>query len=108
MDNTQSKGHLYDSSYGSYDSLYESQLESSYKETSKKNNEYIDLDEWLSYAILFGLYSCEYYVIFGIAVILAIVFNGYGYLSYWRVEEKYNDYLIHELSTPQPNPDTKR
>jgi hypothetical protein len=42
MDNTQSKGHLYDSSYGSYDSLYESQLESSYKEKSKKNNEYID------------------------------------------------------------------
>ena len=62
---------------------------------------FIFLDEWLSYLILFVLYSCEYYVIFGIAVILAILFNGYGYLSYWRVEEKYNDYLINKLSNKE-------
>jgi hypothetical protein len=67
---------------------------------------FIFLDEWLSYLILFGLYWCEYYVIFGIAVILAIVFNGYGYFSYWRVEEKYNDYLIDKLSIERDNEDT--
>ena len=58
----------------------------------------------LSYLILFGLYYSEYYVIFGIAVILAILFNGYGYLSYWRVEEKYNDYLINKLSNEHVSP----
>ena len=65
---------------------------------------FIFLDEWLSYLILFGLYYSEYYVIFGIAVILAILFNGYGYLSYWRVEEKYNDYLINKLSNEHVSP----
>ena len=59
---------------------------------------FIFLDEWLSYLILYYLYSSGYYVIFVIAVILAILFNGYGYLSYWRVEEKYNDYIIDKLS----------
>ena len=58
---------------------------------------FIFLDEWLSYLLLYYLYSSEYYFIFGVAVILSILFNGYGYLSYWRVEEKYNDYLIEEL-----------
>ena len=58
---------------------------------------FIFLDEWLSYLLLYYLYSSEYYFIFGVAVILAILFNGYGYFSYWRVEEKYNDYLIEEL-----------
>jgi len=62
---------------------------------------FIFLDEWLSYLILYYLYSSGYYVIFVIAVILAILFNGYGYLSYWRVEEKYNDYLIEELYNSQ-------
>ena len=58
---------------------------------------FIFLDEWLSYLLLYYLYYSKYYFIFGVAVILAILFNGYGYLSYWRVEEKYNDYLIEEL-----------
>ena len=58
---------------------------------------FIFLDEWLSYLLLYYLYSSEYYSIFGISVILAILFNGYGYVSYWRVEEKYNDYLIENL-----------
>ena len=40
----------------------------------------------------------EYYVIFGIAVVLAVIFNGYGYLSYWKVEEKYNDFLVNQLT----------
>ena len=62
---------------------------------------FIFLDEWLSYLILYYLYSSGYYVIFVIAVILAILFNGYGYLSYWRVEEKYNDYLIDRLCNLQ-------
>jgi len=62
---------------------------------------FIFLDEWLSYLILYYLYSSGYYVIFVIAVILAILFNGYGYLSYWRVEEKYNDYLIDKLCNLQ-------
>ena len=58
---------------------------------------FIFLDEWLSYAILYILYSSEYYVVFGFAVIYAIVCNGYGYHSYLRVEETYNDYLIKRL-----------
>ena len=58
---------------------------------------FIFLDEWLSYAILYSLYSSGYYVIFGFAVIFAIACNGYGYHSYWRVEETYNDYLIKRL-----------
>ena len=58
---------------------------------------FIFLDEWLSYLLLYYLYSSGYYAIFGLAVILAILFNGYGYVSYWRVEEKYNDYLIENL-----------
>ena len=62
---------------------------------------FIFFDEWLSYLILYYLYSSGYYVIFVIAVILAILFNGYGYLSYWRVEEKYNDYLIDKLCNLQ-------
>ena len=40
----------------------------------------------------------EYYVIFGIAVVLAVIFNGYGYLSYWKIEEKYNDFLVNQLT----------
>ena len=59
---------------------------------------FIFLDEWLSYLLLFILYYMEYYVIFGIAVVLAVIFNGYGYLSYWKVEEKYNDFLVNQLT----------
>ena len=58
---------------------------------------FIFLDEWLSYTILYILYSSGYDVIFGCAMIFAIMCNGYGYHSYWRVEETYNDYLIKRL-----------
>ena len=62
---------------------------------------FIFLDEWLSYVVLFGLYRYEYYVIFSISVILAILFNGYGYISYWKVEERFNDYLINKLTSKE-------
>ncbi len=58
---------------------------------------FIFFDEWFSYAILLYLYTSELYMIFGLAVMMAILFNGYGYYSYWRVEEVYNDYLINKL-----------
>ena len=59
---------------------------------------FIFLDEWFSYLLLFALYYLKYYHIFGIAVFLAILFNGYGYHSYWKVEEKYNDFLVKQLT----------
>ena len=60
---------------------------------------FIFLDEWLSYFILYILWSSEYYYLFGIAVILSILFNGYAYISYWILEEKYNNYLELEIDT---------
>jgi len=53
---------------------------------------FIFLDEWLSYFILYKLFSLSYYLFF-IASILAILFNGYAYYSYWYIEEKYNKLL---------------
>ena len=58
---------------------------------------FIFLDEWLTYLLLFILYSSGYYVIFGIAVVLAVIFNAYGYFSYWKVEEPYNDYWLKQI-----------
>ena len=58
---------------------------------------FVFFDEWLSYLLLYILYSKEYYPLFGISVVLAIIFNGMGYISYWKVEEKYNDYLIAKM-----------
>jgi len=66
---------------------------------------FIFLDEWLSYLLLFFLYYYQYYVIFGVAVVLAIIFNGYGYISYWKVEEKYNDFLVKQLTQKDENID---
>ena len=60
---------------------------------------FIFLDEWLSYFILYILWSSEYYYLFGIAVILSILFNGYAYISYWKLEGKYNNYLELEIDT---------
>lgn len=34
---------------------------------------------------------------FPIASILAILFNGYDYKSYWEIKERYNDYLINKI-----------
>ena len=68
---------------------------------------FIFFDEWLSYLLLFVLYSSGYYIIFGIAVVLAILFNGYGYISYWKVEEKYNDYLINQIKNNQIKDETE-
>ena len=68
---------------------------------------FIFFDEWLSYLLLFVLYSSGYYIIFGIAVVLAIIFNGYGYISYWKVEEKYNDYLINQIKNNQIKDETE-
>ena len=58
---------------------------------------FIFLDEWLTYLLLFILYSSGYYVIFGIAVVLAVLFNAYGYFSYWKVEEPYNDFWLKQI-----------
>ncbi|MBI52199.1 MAG: hypothetical protein CL779_03160 [Chloroflexi bacterium] len=59
---------------------------------------FIFLDEWLSYYLLYNLlYSSNYYMFF-IASILAIIFNGYGYKSYWEIEERYNEYLINKIN----------
>ena len=58
---------------------------------------FIFLDEWLTYLLLFILYSSGHYVIFGIAVVLAVLFNAYGYFSYWKVEEPYNDFWLKQI-----------
>ena len=58
---------------------------------------FIFLDEWLTYLLLFILYSSGYYVIFGISVVLAVIFNAYGYFSYWKVEEPYNDFWVKQI-----------
>tara|TARA_Y100000996_G_C21984108_1_gene421742 strand:+ start:218 stop:448 length:231 start_codon:yes stop_codon:yes gene_type:complete len=55
---------------------------------------FIFLDEWLSYFILYNLWASAYYYLFGVSVVLAIVFNGYAYYGYWKLENKYNDYLV--------------
>ena len=55
---------------------------------------FIFLDEWLSYFILYNLWSSSYYSLFSVSVVLAILFNGYAYKCYWKIENKYNDYLI--------------
>ena len=58
---------------------------------------FIFLDEWLSYYLLYNLwYNSDYYM-FSLALILSILFNGYGYKCYWEIEEKFNDYLIKRL-----------
>ena len=58
---------------------------------------FIFLDEWLSYYLLYNLwYNSDYYM-FSLALILSILFNGYGYKYYWEIEEKFNDYLIKRL-----------
>ena len=59
---------------------------------------FIFLDEWLSYFILYILWRSEYYYLFSIAVLLSILFNGYAYTCYWKIEDKYNDYLVMELN----------
>ena len=58
---------------------------------------FIFLDEWFTYLLLFILYSSGYYVIFGIALVLGIIFNGYGYLSYIKMEDPYNDYWVKQI-----------
>ena len=58
---------------------------------------FIFLDEWLTYLLLFILYSSGHYVIFGIAVVLAVIFNAYGYLSYIKMEDPYNDYCVKQI-----------
>ena len=58
---------------------------------------FIFFDEWLSYFILYQLWSSSYYYLFGVSVGLAILFNGYAYTCYWKLENKYNDYLINEI-----------
>ena len=58
---------------------------------------FIFFDEWFSYFILYQLWSSSYYHLFGVSVGLAIIFNGYAYKGYWKLENKYNDYLIEEL-----------
>tara|TARA_B100000214_G_scaffold371729_1_gene348632 strand:- start:1101 stop:1358 length:258 start_codon:yes stop_codon:yes gene_type:complete len=55
---------------------------------------FIFLDEWLSYFILYNLWSNSDYYMFTLASIFSILFNGYGYKCYWEIEEKYNDYLL--------------
>ena len=58
---------------------------------------FIFLDEWMSYFILYNLWSSSYYPLFAIAVILSILFNGYAYKGYWELENKYSDYLIKQI-----------
>ena len=58
---------------------------------------FIFLDEWLSYFILYNLWSSSYYSLFSVSVVLAILFNGYAYKCYWEIEEKYNDYLMKQI-----------
>ena len=58
---------------------------------------FIFLDEWLSYFILYNLWSSSYYSLFSVSVVLAILFNGYAYKCYWEIEDKYNDYLIKQI-----------
>tara|TARA_B100001750_G_C15050675_1_gene371307 strand:- start:99 stop:332 length:234 start_codon:yes stop_codon:yes gene_type:complete len=58
---------------------------------------FIFFDEWLSYFILYQLWSSSHYYLFGVSVGLAILFNGYAYKCYWQLENTYNDYLINEI-----------
>ena len=58
---------------------------------------FIFLDEWLSYFILYILWRSEFYYCFSVAVILSILFNGYAYKGYWKLENKYSDYLIKQI-----------
>ena len=58
---------------------------------------FIFLDEWLSYFILYNLWSSSYYSLFSVSVVLAILFNGYAYKCYWKIENKYNDHLIKQI-----------
>ena len=71
-----------------------------------KKRIFIFLDEWLSYFILYMLWSSEFYYLFGIAVLLSILFNGYAYICYWKIEDKYNDYLVIELNKRMNKMDT--
>jgi len=58
---------------------------------------FIFLDEWLSYFILYNLWAASYYPLFYVSVVLAILFNGYAYKCYWKIENKYNDHLIKQI-----------
>lgn len=58
---------------------------------------FIFLDEWLSYYLLYNLWNNSNYYMFTFASILAILFNGYGYKSYWELEGKYNDYIMNKI-----------
>ena len=67
---------------------------------------FIFLDEWFSYFILYVLWRSEFYYLFSVAVVLSILFNGYGYKCYWKVEDKYNDYLVMEINRRMNQVDT--
>ena len=58
---------------------------------------FIFFDEWLTYFILYQLYSSGYFNLFYSTIPLAILFNGYAYKCYWSLEEKYNNYLIKKI-----------
>lgn len=64
---------------------------------------FIFLDEWLSYYLLYQLWDSSNYYMFSVTSILAIVFNGYGYKSYWEIEERYNKYLINKIKILDKN-----
>ena len=55
---------------------------------------FIFFDEWLSYYLLYNLWLNSEYYMFLFVSILAILFNGYGYKSYWEIEEKFNNKII--------------
>ena len=55
---------------------------------------FIFFDEWLSYFTLYMLWHSSYYYLFTPAVFLAIFANGYAYHCYWKMEDKYNDYIV--------------
>ena len=67
---------------------------------------FIFLDEWFSYFILYVLWRSEFYYLFSVAVILSVLFNGYAYKCYWKVEDKYNDYLVMEINRRMNQVDT--
>ncbi len=64
---------------------------------------FIFFDEWLSYYILYILWSSKFYTLFYLSVILAILFNGYAYKCYWEIEERYNRYLVKRISIDEAN-----
>ena len=68
---------------------------------------FIFLDEWISYFILYVLWRSRFYYLFRVVVILSILFNGYAYKCYWKVEEKYNDYLVMEINRRMNQLDTE-